>query len=1499
MEIDQTPPDLVAGSVVLQPPVVRRGGTLTADFEATEPLASAPEVWVAGRTMAAVGDVEPPRYSFSLALDPEEADGIKAPAAVLTDLAGNRDVAPLGTVRYDRRSPGLAFSAVVPSRSRPGGEVLVTLTSDEPLGRLPDLLGPSLPGAAPTRVEGSAGGTFFRYRYSVPVDAPDSRHLLQVQLSDLAGNESIALDLADALTVDATPPELTELRTNADAFGPPPSLPAEVVLTFRVTADDEETPPQVSATLGGEGMACASGDVDADAWQCSSPGPDDPSAHGHRTISVTAVDAAGNFARDTTLGVQFDLRPPALVGSALLRTPVFAPAVEEPAEAGDPETVHYHPTDPLSGAPVRLELFAFSDESLAPEPPPELALTGRGGVVLRQGSVAGERAHFDLAPDRADDPLSPGPYTLAVTWSDAVGNRATLPLSDHTVVVDGSLPSADSLLLEQIEYARCPWGCLAVGPGGGFSVTGEPGAVAEAAGEQTRVVAYLAREAGPAQQIGLGRVAPDRSFLLDQLTGGDLPTVWLALVERSGARSEPVAVSRIHWTASLGRKVPGSLLENPHRFEQRPWFTGALLQPASFELGAADGVASRDDAPPQITLGQPTWRREWRQRPSPRAAHALTWDSARAAVVLVAGAGASAGDCDSGQTDQCVGTWEWSVGGWRVAAPADPEGDGDPPALLEPALAYDSRRGVVLQHGGVGFTRSGGTWEWDGTSWRRPSVVDPEEDGGPYGSIRGHRLAYDVVRGETLLFGGAPWVDELDDQVVDDLWAWNGTSWRRVEPDAPGPDGTPSPRGWSGMAWDQVRERLVVFSGVAFADFDLWVCPDGSEPTRFGTCPLDDLWEWDGASWARITPVDLEGDGSPEAREDGSLVYDATLGLTVLAGGMAADEDCDGAGTSYCSVVWGWDGREWHRLHAAADPTASDAPGPVKGLRLAFDTAKGVVVAFGGSYLEEAAGGACRSGIEPDFTGDCVAGDLWELSAAGWRLRVAEERVDEPRPSPRQRTPILYDPVRERALLFGGAALAEECDGVIGLLCGSLWEWDGARWSLRCDGEPAADTCAEQPSARRNPTLAFDGRRGITVLFGGSTTGQSCDGHEPDACGGPWEWDGQSWERRCDGVPAADTCDEAPGPRVGHASAYDDARGVTVVYGGWDGWRPGRQICPDGSNAILQRCFYRDLWEWDGEAWHERVPDDPEQDGNPWPQEGHAMAYDALREVTVLFGGQYDVGSRDDLCPDGSPADDLGICYDLRVWEWDGTSWRSSSPTPDVAWPSWREDHGLVYDAARRRIILDGGIDELLDEPSEWTWDGTTWTPRAVADPELDGDLGFRSRHSFAYDSGRDTLLAFGGPNHDDALWEGFGGEAVSPAQVLLVDFGAAQAADPEALEEISVVWRGAGLAGAGGDCPVRPGAELVAWQRGGWRTLDRQIPDPWERDADGRPPWHASGDATWDHAWSSREDVDHLLFGRQPLLGFALRPIAPNGRCPDYGEVATDYVEVSVRYRR
>lgn len=187
-----------------------------------------------------------------------------------------------------------------------------------------------------------------------------------------------------------------------------------------------------------------------------------------------------------------------------------------------------------------------------------------------------------------------------------------------------------------------------------------------------------------------------------------------------------------------------------------------------------------------------------------------------------------------------------------------------------------------------------------------------------------------------------------------------------------------------------------------------------------------------------------------------------------------------------------------------------------------------------------------------------------------------------------------------------------------------------------------------------------------------------------------------------------------PSPRRAHALAYDSARGVTVLYGGF-------------SDAIPEDPFLGDTWEWNGATWTQRPV------GGPGGRSLHVMAYDSARHRVVLFGGETRYG--------------WGV---NETWEWGGTTWTLQS----VLGPGFRTGHAMAYDSVRECIVLFGGTNGSTRLSDTWEWDGATWTQRAIAGPAP------RSRTAMAYDSARGRLVLFGGygdsgPLGDTWEWDG------------------------------------------------------------------------------------------------------------------------------------------------
>jgi hypothetical protein len=533
------------------------------------------------------------------------------------------------------------------------------------------------------------------------------------------------------------------------------------------------------------------------------------------------------------------------------------------------------------------------------------------------------------------------------------------------------------------------------------------------------------------------------------------------------------------------------------------------------------------------------WARGNGNGPPARVYHALAHDLARNRTVLFggySGGGSSSGGHLSNDT------WEWDGTVWTQI------GVQGPPARMAHALAYDALRGRTVLFSGQDSSATvffADTWEWDGVSWlqRAPAQSPPPR------SL--HALAYDLLRGRTVLFGGSASIT-FPPAPYADTWEWDGAGWTQRTPAQ-----SPPARSGHGLAFDLVRGRTVLFGGSGFADTWEWDgttwfprAPAQSPPARYGHAlaydalrsrtvlfggqdqttqqPFADTWEWDGSAWTQVGLVP-----APPPRRWAPLGYDATRGRTVLFGGPIPSLNT----SILLAATWDWDGTVWLQRTPAQHPSARYAHA------FAHDRARGRTVLFGGR-----GGGAAH------------LGDTWEWDGTTWTAPVALG------PPARGWHALAFDSARSRVVLFGGTNFV--------VLFADTWEWDDAVWLQRAP--------ALSPPARQSHALAYDALRSRTVTFSGITSA-------PLLPADTWEWDGTNWTQRFSAA--------VPPPRYEHALAYDSARGRTVLFDGIAG------------------TSLSDTWEWDGVNWLPRTPSQ-----SPPRRSAHGLAFDSARARTVMFG---------------------------------------------------------------------------------------------------------------------------------------------------------------------------------------------------------------------------------------------------------------------------------------
>jgi hypothetical protein len=435
-----------------------------------------------------------------------------------------------------------------------------------------------------------------------------------------------------------------------------------------------------------------------------------------------------------------------------------------------------------------------------------------------------------------------------------------------------------------------------------------------------------------------------------------------------------------------------------------------------------------------------------------------------------------------------------------------------------------------------------------------------------------HGAIYDAARDRMLVFGG------LDASGMrNDVWELaraTGAGWRQLSP-----SGTPPvPRYQAAVLHDPLRDRMVVFGGHSPGALnDTWVLslagesawlrlqPPGALPGFRGghvallDAPRDRMFVFGGTNGAQhlgdAWTLPLSGDApwspvttsvAPAPRSGASGVYDAARQRAMIFGGTNA--------TGFLNEVWSLSfagSPVWEQQGGSPTPTARS------GFAYCLDpVAREMIV---------------HSGTVPLLTGGASINDVWalRLDGSGWRpiqpagtlplvgwprvgmydpvrhrmlvLRgiPSSDRYNDllalrlgpsptwdlllsglPAPPQRNHFSAIYDPLRDRVLMFGGAEF--------GVSYNDVWEipLSAPQWiQVTTQGTP--------PAPRAQHSAIYDPLRDRMVVFGG--TGDLF----------PWALHlGESpprWARLEVTGPA---------PRQGHVAVHDPLLDRMIVFGG-------------------------------------------------------------------------------------------------------------------------------------------------------------------------------------------------------------------------------------------------------------------------------------------------------------------------------------------------------------
>ncbi|MCB8992099.1 MAG: hypothetical protein H6665_15865 [Ardenticatenaceae bacterium] len=295
-------------------------------------------------------------------------------------------------------------------------------------------------------------------------------------------------------------------------------------------------------------------------------------------------------------------------------------------------------------------------------------------------------------------------------------------------------------------------------------------------------------------------------------------------------------------------------------------------------------------------------------------------------------------------------------------------------------------------------------------------------------------------------------------------------------------------------------------------------------------------------------------------------------------------------------------------------------------------------------------------------------------------------------PFPRSGHAMVYDPLRQKVVLFGGSQIVSQEDHLFNRF-NDTWEYDGTNW-IRIETR-------HSPESGFSFALIYDEAEEKVIAFGSSNEFPK-----------PWQYDGQDWQQIDVDVsllPPSAVYFPKTGDVITPYECWQKCDASFYMTWHFDGqtWFEGDEIFPYGDvgqNPLFEPRIvydsYRDVvvfqiqWPWtfefDGQAWTLIFGKD-DIEGNLPPLAGSFnMIYDSYRRVVVLFG-----------MVDGESLN--------RTWEYDGKHWEEIELEVNPPPRGWS---AMAFDEARGVTVLFGGEWDGHDLNDLWEYDGQTWVQR-------------------------------------------------------------------------------------------------------------------------------------------------------------------------------------------
>jgi alpha-tubulin suppressor-like RCC1 family protein len=456
---------------------------------------------------------------------------------------------------------------------------------------------------------------------------------------------------------------------------------------------------------------------------------------------------------------------------------------------------------------------------------------------------------------------------------------------------------------------------------------------------------------------------------------------------------------------------------------------------------------------------------------------------------------------------------------------------GSPSARQYHSMVWDPVGQRVIMFGGYGAspTYKNDLWWYDPASntWTEQTPASSP-------SVReGHSMVWDSIEQKVIMFGGS------DGAYKNDLWWYDPASntWTEQTPAS-----SPSVREGHSMVWDPVGQRVIMFGG--------------SDVFR-----KNDLWWYDPASntWTEQTPAI-----SPTARNGHSMVWDPVGQKVIMFGGS-------GTSPTYKNDLWWYDptsgtnGAWIDMTTTAISPTARIYHSMV------WDPVGQCVIMFGG--------------FDSSLKNDLWWYDPTSGTNGEWIDKTTMMAIS---PPARQYHSMVWDPVGQKVIMFGGADASRKND---------LWWYDPASGTNGAWIDKT--TTAISPTARIYHSMVWDPVGQKVIMFGGSGT-------SPNYKNDLWWYDPAS------GTNGAwidkTTTAISPTARNGYSMVWDSIEQKVIMFGG-----------SDGAGA-----YKNDLWWYDpiSNTWIKQT-----SVSSPTARQGHKMVWDGQK--VIMFGGYNGVYKND------------------------------------------------------------------------------------------------------------------------------------------------------------------------------------------------------------------------------------------------------------------------------